>query len=141
MFRKYHYLSDDFNKAARVWVVFANGALAAFVSVLPQPCPVKNLFRFHRVVVFPDYQGVGIGTKSMEIVAQIYKDDGKKISILSSNIALILGLQKNPKFICSRYGRIQKKSVKARANDIAGLFSNNMSEKRRTATFEYIGAR
>lgn len=141
MFRKYHYLSGELNGAARVWVVFANGELAAFVSVLPQPCTVKNLFRFHRVVVFPDYQGVGIGTKSLETVAQILKDEGKKISILSSNIALIRGLQKNPKFICSRYGRIGKKYGKARTNDIAGLFTNNMSACRRTATFEYIGAR
>lgn len=95
MFRKYHYLSNSFNKAARVFIALCNGVLCGFTAVLPFPHPrKKNTYRLHRTVVFPDYQGIGIGTALTDFVAEIYKNDGKKVITTTSNPARIHALKK-----------------------------------------------
>ena len=143
MFRKYHYLNHELNSAARVFVCFANGRVAAFASVLPQPCTIKNLFRFHRVVVFPDYQGIGIGTRLLEFVAELLSEEGKKISILSSNVAMIRGLQKNKNFKLTRFGRNRTGKLYGEAlrKTLLGQFNNRGCGERITATFEYERAK
>ena len=79
VFKKHHYLSDDLNKSSRCYLAKWNGNPVGFVSVLPMPSgTLKNAWREHRVVVFPDYQGVGIGVRLSDAIAQMYVDEGKR---------------------------------------------------------------
>lgn len=78
-FAPYHYLSESLNKAAHCYLAFWNGAVVGFVASIAYPSgTVKNAFREHRLVVHPDYQGLGIGPKLSELVAQHYVDNGKR---------------------------------------------------------------
>lgn len=132
MFSKYHYLTGSFHPAARVWVCFANGKLAGFCSFMALPHPiVKNYWKAHRVVVFPDYQGVGIATNMLDQCGMILKKEGKRVLLTSSNLAMIIALKKNPKWRCVRYGRqtpINKTTMKS--------FIATSSRNRITAQFE-----
>ena len=78
-FSQYHYLSDKLNKASRNYVAVWEEQLVGYVAVLSYPSgTVKNSFREHRLVIHPDYQGLGMGPRLSEVVAQHYIDNGKR---------------------------------------------------------------
>lgn len=59
-------------------------------SVLPYPTgTMKYAFREHRLVVLPDYQGLGFGTKISEFTGKLYLDNGDKLLLRTSHIRLI----------------------------------------------------
>lgn len=105
MFSKYHYLSSSHNNAANVFVCMINDEIAGFISVLPQPCRVKFLKRVHRLVVLPDYQGIGIGYKLLSEVGLIYITDKWRFIINTTAPSLINSLKKSKDWNCHHYGR------------------------------------
>ena len=137
IFRKYHYLSHTFQKSARTFVVFANGNLCGFASYIYFMHPSKGeKWQAHRIVVLPDYQGVGIGKEIMNYTAEILKKEGKTPIITTSSISMIMALKKQPRWICTRIGRAGKGSR-------TGLFQNlnvkfSTSHARITAAFRYV---
>lgn len=132
MFRKYHYLNHSFNTAARTFVCFVNGQLAGFCSVLPQPHPVrKHLWRMHRTVVFPDYQGIGVASAMSALIAEDFKRRGLSVSTVTSNQAMIASMRRSPLWKCVDIGR---KMCRSGAKSLP-----NQSGRRITATFNYIG--
>lgn len=138
IFRKYHYLSHTHNNAARVFVATLNGELCAFTSVLRFPHrSSKKIYRLHRIVVLPDFQGLGISVMFTSHIAQLYKDNGHRIVTTTSNPAQITALRHSDKWITTRIGRESKGGTKS-------LFQNctkkgSTSAARITASFEYIG--
>jgi len=89
IFKKYHYLSSAYNKAARMFVAFLDDKPVAMQSVICSPHPkVKNLWRGHRAVCLPDYQGVGIGNALITFVGSAYRGIGARILSTTSNPAL-----------------------------------------------------
>ena len=133
-FRKYHYLSDAFNTAATVFLVYAEGKLAAFTSYLPFPHPhKKNVKRLHRTIVFPDYQGVGIAKAITEVVCRSLHNDGYSIITTTSNPARLASLKNSPNWKCTHIGRVIAKSM-----SIKGLKKTMSGRNRTTASFEYF---
>lgn len=132
IFRKYHYLSHNFNVAARTFVCFVNGQIAALTSIMPQPHPIrKHLWRLHRTVVLPDYQGVGIATALRNNVAEMISKGGVTVSTVTSNRAMIASMRNSPLWKCVDIGRKQCRS--------GAISMPHQSGKRITASFEYIG--
>lgn len=79
MFSKYHYLSSKLNPSSTCYTALLDGHPVAFLALLTQPCgTLKNAWREHRLVVHPDYQGMGIGNKFSESVGQAYIDNGNR---------------------------------------------------------------
>ena len=77
LFARHHYLTGDINAGARCWLAVDGGEPAAFVSAVPFPRRnLKRGWRGHRVVVLPDYQGLGLGSRLSDAVAQLFVDDG-----------------------------------------------------------------
>ena len=61
-FKKYHYMTAELSESAMCFVFTWNDKLVAFESILPLPSGAfDNGYREHRLVVMPDYQGLGIG--------------------------------------------------------------------------------
>lgn len=62
LFSQYHYLSGEIHVGAQCFGAFVEGKCVAFTSYLHFPHPkVKDIKHGHRLVVLPDYQGLGIG--------------------------------------------------------------------------------
>lgn len=136
VFRKYHYLNHDLNIAARVFVGFANGKLAGFVAVLPQPHPYrKNVWRTHRTVTLPDFQGVGIASAMRHCIADNLLKNGKTLRSVTSNRAMIASMQKSPLWICTNVDR----KLPGNVSDRKKYAVNSRSTNRITASFEYVG--
>ena len=136
MFARHHYLSHSHNNAARVFLAYVDGTLAGMISVLHFPHPKsKILKRVHRLVVLPDFQGIGIGIKLLNEVGKAYKRDGWRYNITTSAPSLIHALKKSKLWRCNHIGRqvYQKKNT---GNPISVRKSS--SENRITASFEMI---
>lgn len=99
IFRRYHYLDHRFNKSARMFVAFLDNQPVAMQAVIAQPGRVKNLYRGHRAVCLPDYQGIGIGNALISYVARAYRGLGKRILSTTTNPALNAQRSKNPDWI------------------------------------------
>ena len=131
MFAKHHYLNHSHNNAAHTYVAYVNEQIAAFISVIHQPHSIKNLKRIHRLVVMPDFQGIGIGSRLLDYMGKKYTNENFKLSITTSAPSLIFSLKKHKDWICLHFGR-QK-----------GIHKNKELQKtttknRITAAFRYI---
>lgn len=77
IFSQHHYLSADLNKSCHFYTVYWDDVLVGCSAVLPLPSGYfKNAFREHRLVVLPEFQGLGFGTKISNTIAQLYKNKG-----------------------------------------------------------------
>jgi ABC-type ATPase involved in cell division/GNAT superfamily N-acetyltransferase len=74
-FCQHHYLTGALNKAARCWLAVWNDEPVAFMSALAMP-QIKTAWREHRTVVFPDFQGLGIGVRCSDAIGEMFLADG-----------------------------------------------------------------
>lgn len=83
--------------------------IIGFISVLSQPLSkkIKNYKKYrrvHRLVILPDYQGIGLGTKLLNTVADYYYKDGHIFTITTSLKNLSKTLMKDDKWILRYVG-------------------------------------
>jgi len=131
-FMEFHYLSHAHNNAAHKYIAEINGEPVAWCSVLHFPHPhVKNMKRIHRVVVKPDYQGIGVEAKLISEISKRYKKDGYRISIVTSSPSFINGLSKSKNWVMTRKPSRLKKTAKT------GALAGTTSDERLTASFQF----
>jgi len=77
LFSKYHYLNHNLHKAAQCFGGFINGQCVAFTSYLHFARPShRNIKKGHRLVVHPDWQGLGIGGRLSDWLGQYLYEKG-----------------------------------------------------------------
>jgi GNAT superfamily N-acetyltransferase len=135
-FSEHHYLSHDFHKSAQVWIACIDNRPVALGAALHFPHPsIRNFKKEHRVVVLPDFQGVGIGNRLSEWMAERYLSEGMRYISISSNPAMIHYRNKSPKWILTHFGRCNRNGT-TRLGNGKGTAT---SFRRITASFEYQG--
>lgn len=103
------------------------GSPAAFIALIHFVHPrTRKIRMIHRLVVLPDYQGIGIGMKLMTFVARRYISKGLRVRIVTSNPALRTSLKNSPNW-CLMYKGRHKKHKNISAD----------SSKRFTVSFEF----
>jgi GNAT superfamily N-acetyltransferase len=91
-------------------------------------------YRVSRLVVLPDYQGIGVGKRLLNFIGELYTSQTKMpFYILTSNPQIIRGGMKNWKV--TRFGHASKGRNNSRIND--GLRSS-LSRKRITVSMQYV---
>lgn len=132
IFRKHHYLSAELNVACKMFVAYLNDNIVGMCAVLPQPGVLDgDAWRIHRLVILPDYQGLGIGVKLLEYICDLFKYHNKTIYLRTSHTKLINYMIKSKKWFGD--GKL-KKSVEE-----AGLLKNRkIIFDRQSASFKYI---
>jgi len=105
LFKRHHYLSGELNPAAECYLAAWNDAPVAFVAVIPH-AGKANHRRVSRVVVLPDFQGVGIGGAVLDSVCQSYVGQGRVIGITTSHPAMLLHLKKSPTWRLANVRRV-----------------------------------
>lgn len=100
-------MNSNLHKAARCFIATINNKLTGFISVLHFPHKSSNKFKQgHRIVVLPDFQGIGIGNKLLEFVSDYIKKQGNRFIATANTPALINYFKKNTdKWIIKRFGR------------------------------------
>lgn len=92
LFEKYHYLNRSHAKlnSKDIFILEYESEPIAFCSVKHFPHPKNPKIKsVHRLVVRPDYQGIGVGIRFLENVGRIYVDMGFDFHITTSQFALM----------------------------------------------------
>lgn len=92
------------HNAAQQFVGVINGEIVCHTGVIYFPMQ-KGKKRVHRLVVLPDYQGIGIGSKFIKEVAKIVTAEGFELNLTTTTPALVGALKKDPQWILARFGR------------------------------------
>ena len=130
-------MNSDLPSAAVCYGVYDDEKIIAFMAVLHQPHNVnKKIKRVCRLVVLPDYQGVGIATRFLKIIAEHYTKQGYDFSIVTSAKNLIYALNNSNDWLLQRYSpNNQSKSKKAQYKQ------DCIRRKCKTASFFYNKAK
>ena len=83
----------------------------------------------HRLVILPDYQGLGIGIKLLNEVGKHYIKSGWRYTIVTSAPSLIFGLKKHISWKCKHFGRMI-----ATSGILHGSNNKNTNSKHRLTT-------
>ena len=138
VFRKYHYLNTDLHAAAYQYVGVLNGELVAHTGVIQFPMR-KGWKRVHRLVVLPDYQGIGIGTAFINAIAELYRENGYTFNLTTTTPSLVHALRRSVCWRLLRYGRA--KGTMGSYGNKYGIdnshFKNSESNRRITYSFNY----
>ena len=131
-FKQHHYLSGELNQAAKCFVAYLKDELVACCYILPQMGgTIQNAWRIHRLVVLPDYQGLGIATAFLKYICDMFKYHGKTIYLRTSNVKLIQYMLHSPLW----YGDGKLTHSKNQPN----LTKKQVNTKRLSTSFKYIG--
>jgi len=88
-FKKYHYLTEQVNKSCQFLLFEWNSKPVSICCVLNTPRKgMGEAMAISRIVVLPDFQGMGIGYKICSFVGGIYKNRGNRIFIKTVNPSL-----------------------------------------------------
>lgn len=130
-------MNSDINKTAQCYVGYYDNNPVCFFAVLHFPHGrVDNFKKGHRLVVLPDYQGLGIGHKFSTAIAQHYLDTGYRFIITSSTKSLFNQRKNDPRWIITRSGRVGEGSDSGLLHNTA---NKNFSRNKLTYSYEYIG--
>jgi len=136
-FRKYHYLNTDLHQAARQFVGIINGELVCHTGIIQFPIR-KGWKRVHRLVVLPDYQGIGIGTTFIQRVAEIITSEGHRLNLTTTTPALVKALTKNRHWALVRYGRCKNGYASGTKSIRSKHIADSKSDNRITYSFNYV---
>lgn len=132
LFKNHHYLSRNLNNSAQCYLASWNNEPVAFCAVLSQPILTskQTIWRISRIVVLPDYQGLGIGMALLNYVASLYATKSR-VGITTSHMGMIRALEKSPLWKLKRRGINQP--------HISLDWRRTSSSNRITCSFYYIG--
>jgi GNAT superfamily N-acetyltransferase len=133
MFRNYHYLNGSLGAGVRCCTAVYQGKPIAFIAVASVRMKAKY-YRVSRLIVLPDYQGIGVGKQLLNFMAELYTSQTiMPFYILSSNPQLVRGNMQNWRL--KRFGHASRGRGDTRINnEIRG----SLSRKRITVSLQYF---
>lgn len=134
LFKKYHYLNTEIAKSSRQFVAYINNVPVAFCGVMHFPHPqAKNIKKCTRLVVMPDYQGLGIGSRLLSFIAEYFISELKcRFTIVTSTPALLASFRESKHWKLKNYGRNKPQSKGSTVGNM------QVSRKRITTSWEYF---
>lgn len=99
VFAPHHYLSDYHQAAAHCFGAFVDEQCVAFCSYRHFQHPTaKNLKLGHRLVVLPDWQGLGLSAVIVEVVADMLYEQGMRFRAIVAHPAMIRVMARSPRW-------------------------------------------
>ena len=88
-FSKYHYLTSEMSKAVHCYTAYHGGRRVAFYSVI-HGCnrDIHSFWRGSRLVVAPEFQGLGIATRMSDAIASFYVEKGLRFFEKTANAVM-----------------------------------------------------
>lgn len=103
-----------------------------FCGVIHFPHPANpKIKKCSRIVILPDYQGIGLGYKFINIIADYYHKLGNDFLITTSAKNFVYKLHSSKNWVMIRLST---------TTQVRGMLElNNVRRKSKTASFRYIG--
>ena len=86
LFSRYHYLNSEINTSATCFIAETNGHPVGFICTTFAPFNKQRTRRVSRLVVLPDYQGLGIGTKLLNFIGEYNWNHDKSATLLVTSL-------------------------------------------------------
>lgn len=131
LFARHHYLSGSLSRGARTFLATWNGEPVAFCATLAQ-IGRRGEWRISRIVTLPDYQGLGIGMRVAEAVAELHVQQGLRMRVTASHPALIAHCRRSPRWRATRLLKTGSASATRFISNYRG------SAGRAVVSFEYV---
>lgn len=130
-FARHHYLTGQLSLGARCYLAVWEEEPVAFCAVLPV-IATQGKWRLSRLVTLPDYQGLGIGTRVVEALADVYLAGGERFYLTTGHPGMIAHCRDS-----TRWHTVRVKRTGSRASiDLANYRGTGM---RSVVSFEYRG--
>lgn len=136
MFHRHHYLSADLHKAAQCYGGWIGDDLVAFAAYIHFPhAHVKDIKMAHRVVVLPDYQGLGLGMRMNDWIGQQLAEQGYRYRYVVSHPAVIAYCRRSPRWEATHS---RQKQLQTATSKDKHLKPHNLSPRRLSLhSFQY----
>lgn len=130
-------MNTSLNNSCTFYVATVNKQLAACFAVLHFPHPREKKFKKgHRLVVLPEFQGLGLGHAFSSEIAQFYIDQGYRFIITSNTKALYKQRERDKRWRITRIGRINSNDSRGH---IGPQLAKTGSHNKITISYEYVG--
>lgn len=130
LFSQHHYLSHSLNKGSRCFVALWDGRPVALSAWMVMPA-VTPMFREHRTVTLPDFQGIGLGNVISDFAASVVTAIGYRARSTTAHPGMIFSRSRSNKWISFDTFSVNPKH----SNHAMSLHQG----ERRTMSFEYCG--
>lgn len=141
VFAHHHYLSRELSTSAKCFTGWVDGQLVAFMAYIHFPHPrTRNIKMGHRLVVLPDWQGLGIGGVMHDWLGQHLAEQGFRYRNVIAHPALIRYYGASPRWrLTGNTARNVKTSATRRDPGDLGLRRMALDPRRlATRSFEYM---
>ena len=146
MFAKHHYLTTDIPNAIRCFCCVWEGQLVGFGASISLPGKIPPLYegdtrkkwRGCRTVILPDFQGLGIGVRFSDAIADIHIEDGYRYFSKTAHMRMGEYRQKSDLWRATSTNLVDRK--KARRKNIKKEWHHYVLDVNRICySHEYIG--
>ena len=140
VFKHHHYLSAQLHPSCRMFIACYEGKPIALCATLTN-AGFTGYRVIHRLVVMPDYQGLGIGLKLLDEVAGFDAATCRRVSIITSHPALIRSLEHRATWQLLSVTKHQAKAHAGAKRGKLGPTSRNLagSAGRAVCSFMFVG--
>jgi GNAT superfamily N-acetyltransferase len=145
IFKKHHYLNDELPLSTRCFFALWHDNIIGFSSSISFPGKTPPLYegdirkkwRECRTVLIPDFQGLGIGTRFSDAIADIHIDQGYRYFSKTSHMRMGLYRQQSLLWKATSANLIDRSKSTHSKN---GYLTHHKIEKKRICySHEYIG--
>jgi GNAT superfamily N-acetyltransferase len=127
-------MNSDLMTGAKCYGLYEGEEQIGFCAVRHMAHPKnKKIKMAHRLVILPDYQGIGLGGWFIDSIGKLYTADGYDFRIVTSARNMVHRLAKDPKWRTCRYNIDTGGTRKAKLAIVA------THRKVKTASFLYKG--
>jgi len=140
MFARHHYLSADLHNAAKCFIAYIDDTPVAFTSYIHFPhAQTRNIKMGHRLVVLPDFQGLGIASRLEDWLGDYLYKQGFRYRNVVAHPAMIRLYTKSPRW---RATAKASKAMSTGKNSGKSFRAGNLSSRRLAVqSFEYTPAK
>jgi ABC-type lipoprotein export system ATPase subunit len=128
-FKKHHYLTEELNVSSKCFLFELNSKPISICCILNTPRNNNaNGVAISRIVVVPDYQGLGIGSKICNFIGGVFRNNGNDLYIKTANPSLGEYFNNNYNWIGTSHNMQKREDVK---------YSDEKGYKNRLVRYSY----
>lgn len=130
-------------KSSKCFGLYENNNIIGFIGVISHIGKVSaKKKRITRLVILPDYQGIGLGYKFLNFVAELYTVNGYELSICTSAKNLIYKLSSSNLWKCRSigfsYNFCKGKKIYNKTKEVFKNRKNTARKNCKIASFVYL---
>ena len=144
VFKKHHYLSEDLPLSTRCFFAVWDDNIIGFSATISFPGKTPPLYegdirkkwRECRTVIIPDFQGLGIGTRFSDAIADLHIEQGYRYFSKTSHMRMGLYREKSPIWKATSANLLDRSKS---TNGNSYINHHTIEKNRLCYSHEYIG--